>query len=657
MRYLLFYIILCTVSICVGNRLRCQFFDNKTKILKQYCDEFNDAPINCTRDNNFIESLSVNSVEHLKIGGCNAFIVLDAVERYSNIYSFDIASSHFQSLNWLDSSSFQLQQLQKFNASYNEIASIIMLLENTPEIREIDLSHNHLTTINSNTFGRMEKLAIIDLSHNHLQEIANDTFSNAYRLQTINLNNNHFSTIPIFYNVKQLKTIQMKWNRITSFNYCSYTKLNAVSIDFSFKYLTTFYQDKNCVGNLIEPLQMIWNNKYEGIRFTGDGNYEIHFNENSFQHLNTFVAGRNLYANVMNLLHHFGTLINQIDLTGNRIGQLHATTFERFNNLSVLILRETHLNEFDVNWIVNQQSCLQMLDISGNNLKFIKSVWLLDDFHTMRELNVAENRIANIAEFIQHLRSPIEQFQLSGNSVGKVDITTFQRITALSVLNLSETSLSMSNTNPFEHLTKLQILDISYNNLKNVNFSTISLTLSKLNQLYVRNCEIEHISELIFYLRSPIKVLDLSGNYMGMLNVRAFEQLIHLEYLNLSNIHMFHFDFYALRYQTHLQILDISDNKLQEIDLEPLHGQLMQLYLQENDLTKVEHLNGNHFLRLKLLQIDNNYLSCDFLKWLINHWNDLKFIGDPLHQKIDCDSHTQTVSEFFHHFYDSIKFW
>lgn len=646
------------LSICEANRLLCHFFDETTQTLQKYCEEYNgELPTNCTRGSNLVDKLSVDRVENLKIVGCSEFIVLDAVERYINIRTLDISYSQYRTLNWLDLS---LKRLQKFNASHNEISSIWMLFENVPEIREIDFSYNRLTTINGSTFGRVEKLEMIYLSQNALKDIANDTFSNASHLQMIDLNDNHISRIPVFSNAKHLKTIHIKRNRITAFNYCLYTKMNAVSIYFTLKYVTSFYRDENCDGKFVEPLQVIWDNKYEGVLLTTDGNYEIHFNEDSFQNLYTFVAGHNAYANVMDLLHHFGTLITKIDLSGNMIGQQpDATTFERFNDLSTLILHDTHLMDFDFSWLTNQNYRLKMLDVSNNNLKFIKSVWLLDDFRVLRELIVAGNQLANLPELIQHIRSPIEKLNLSGNFVGQLNTTTFQRLTALKALNLSRTSLSISESDPFERLSELTILDISYNRLKNVNLAILSRTLGKLNKLYASHCEIENISQLVSYLRSSIKELDLSGNYMGMFNVRAFENLINLEFLNLSNIHMFYFDFYALKQQKLLQTLDVSWNKLQDVDLEPLRGNLKCLHLNGNDLRKVDHLNRIHFPHLITLTIHDNQLPCDYLKQLLNDWNGLEFIKNPLNQKnnIDCGSKTQAVSDFFNNVYDTIKFW
>lgn len=656
MKFLLCFILM-IFSFCGANRLVCHLFDETTKSLQKYCEEYKgEFPTNCTRGSNAVDSLSVDRVENLKIVGCSEFIVLDAVERYINIRTLDISYSHYRTLDWLDLS---LKRLQKFNASHNEISSIWMLFENVPQITEIDLSHNRLTTINSSTFGRVEKLKMVHLSQNALKDIANDTFSNASHLQMIDLNDNHISCIPVFSKAKHLKTIHIKRNRITAFNYCLYTKMNAVSIFFTLKFVTSFYHDENCDGKFLEPLQVIWDNKYEGVLFTTDGNYEIHFNEDSFQNLNTFVAGRNSYANVMDLLHHFGVLITKIDLSGNLIGQPDATTFERFNDLSTLILRDTHLMEFDFSWLTNQNEHLKMLDVSNNNLKFIKSVWLLDDFRVLRELIVAGNQLANLPELIQHIRSPIEKLNLSGNFVGTLNTTTFQRFTTLKALNVSRTGISISQSNPFERLSELRILDISYNRLKNVNFAILSMTLGKLSKLYASHCEIENISQLVSYLRSSIKVLDLSGNSMGMLNVRAFEKLTNLAFLNLSNIHMFYFDFYALKHQILLQTLDISRNKLQEIDFDPLRGSLRYLHLDGNDLTKVDHLDRKHFPHLVSLTIDNNQLSCDYLKQLLNDWNGLEFIGNPLNQKndIDCGSKTQAVSDFLNNVYDTIKFW
>lgn len=658
MKYPLIFISF-TLSLCEANRLLCQLFNEQTKTLEQYCENFQGIiPANCTRASDLVDSLGVNQVEVLRVGGCNEFICLDAIERYNQIHTFDISLSHYTSLDWLDSSSFKLEKLKKFNASHNGISSIMMLLQNTPEATEIDLSHNKLTNINSSTFGRVDKLVKIHLSNNAIKTVEDGTFTNSSDLEFIDFNDNLLRSIPVLTNNKKLNTIHIIRNRISGFNYCIYAKMRSVSIYFSLKDVTSFYRDENCEGKQLEPLQVIRDNKHEGVLFT-NGNYEIHCNDESFQNLYTFIAGRKSYVNVMDLLHYFGRSMTTIDLAGNLIGKLSTATFARFNDLSILILCDTHLKDFDFNVLTNQYYGLKVLDISNNNLKYIKNTSLLQHFHGLQEFNVAENQLQNTPEIIQHLRSSIEQLNLSANFVGRLNATSFERLTALKALNLSKTSLFMPNSNPFAALRVLRVLDISQNSLRNVNFAVLSSTLSKLNKFYASECEIENVSELISCLGTSIEELDLSGNsFMRMMNVRAFETLINLEYLNLSNTNIFHFDFNALKHQPLIQKLDISNNQLQEVNFESLISHLSGLYLEGNDLTKVDYLNRIHFPQLNSLSISRNLLSCDQVKQITSDWRGSNIIGDPLAQKNgDCGSRTQAVSDFFTDVYDKIKFW
>lgn len=228
---------------------------------------------------------------------------------------------------------------------------------------------------------------------------------------------------------------------------------------------------------------------------------------------------------------------------------------------------------------------LMKLDLSQNNLTFLRNVRLLEGFDSLEELSIAGNQLENIQDLIQHLKPAIMKLDLSGNAVGSVNEITFEWLTEMRSLNLSNTMLSINDFKAFEPLKNLSSLDISHNNLTLVNASHFTM-FAKLNQLFKLNiayCQLRNVSNVIQALGSTITELDVSGNSIETLHANTFNFLINLESLNLSDTNMTSIDFSAFKILTNLRILDISSNKLREINFEPITNRLNHLYLTGND--------------------------------------------------------------------------
>lgn len=129
-------------------------------------------------------------------------------------------------------------------------------------------------------------------------------------------------------------------------------------------------------------------------------------------------------------------------------------------------------------------------------------------------------------------------------------------------LKLSNINLSILDDNAFDELKDLQNLNISHNNMENTNFA---ISLSRLRRFHANNCEIKNSSEVIQYLGSNLGDLNLSGNFIGKLNLGSFKSLVKL-WNNLSSTNLMNFKFDTLKIPLELALLDALHNKLSEVD-------------------------------------------------------------------------------------------
>lgn len=647
------HLILYIISICkANNNFLCQSVDGRTKSIEKYCEPFiGMVPEYCINEE--LNRIEPDHVKRLTIGGCDKEMVLNNIKHFKNVRILDISQSVYQTINWLD---IKLKHLQKFNASFNEISYVLQLVKNsTPEITELDLSHNQLMNIGSDTFGKIDKLVKLYLSHNRLDYISFDAFLGAFNLEYMDLGGNRLREVPLLFDNSNLKTIHLEDNPICHFNYCFISLVHNASVYFSWASVKNIWRGNSCNRIPFEPLPAVVNSNREGILYSTNGKYEIHLNEQSFQNLDSFTAGRKSYANVMDLVYNFGSTMMHMDLSGNFIGQLNTNILRKFDRLSILCVSDTMLTEFDLSTVNTR---LTKLDISSNKLKTIGNAPLLETFTALTTLNISNNQFENVLEFIHYMSSSIERLDLSGNFVGRLNQYTFERLPSLKVLNLKQTFLSISDCSPFKPLEHLNQLDVSHNNLKNVDFSTLS-QLKMLNDFRAAHCQIDNISRITQHLGSSLRKLDLSGNFVVTFNADILSTLTNLECLNLSNSNMFTFDYQSAQHQIGLRDLDLSFNHLKTLNLAYLPTYLQRLNLQQNDLTEITNFDRNVFTQFKSLAISQNQLSCQFLRDFLSQWHGIEIDGDPINQKhaADCRSSTQGVQDFLNSVYDLVKFW
>lgn len=643
-------LILLPISLCQSTDFVCQSFNQKAKFLEQYCDRYNGAiSIQCPAKMKPIEPCQV---ERLKIGGCDGDIVWNAVNKFENLHALDLSDSNYQVLNWLNGATFSLSRLLKLNASHNELSYLLKFGQNISELREIDLSYNKLHRIDSTSFAEHNKLATINLSHNELRHLSSDAFKSVHNLELIDLSDNYFREVPIFPYNYELKAIHFEHNPIF---YLNCPRINAAKLYLSWDSVLSFYGRGTCDDMQI---RIVPNTKYEALA-TQINDYKLHCNAHSFKRLYTFIAGPAAFKNVTQLLPYFSALITNLDLSGNFVGKLNASTFDRFDHLLSLALSRTELPDFDFGQLKNYR--LKTLDLSDNGLKYIDNISYLERLFTLMNFNVAGNPLRNAPQLIQYLRPSIKELNLSGTLLGQLNDTTFMRLDALETLILCNANLSMLNFSAFEPLSGLKNLDISYNNLKPVNIShfTVFSTLKQLNKLNLAYCKLENASNWIPALGETIKELDLAGNKVGQMNSHTFAMLNNLEFLNLSDTNLMQFNFAILKDLTNLQVFDISYNHLKTADVVRLPNALKHLYFEGNDLIQIDNCTAGNFPAMESMSIGNNQLSCLTLRRFLSQWRHLHFIGNSLGQKHGkyCKCSVHGIFDFLQSVYGTVRFW
>lgn len=491
---------------------------------------------------------------------------------------------------------------------------ITKLIKDFTNLLNLDLSHNKISTLNQEDFLPLAKLENVDLSHNSISEMDYEIFNSSTKLKSLHLEANPIrnidcSTLAL---IKKGASVFIPWKDIGEF------------------------QMEWCEDNKIH----VSSDQPEGFFYTSDGKIELHCTDQSFENINIFQMDGNQFENALEMLKCLSPSLRWLKLGGNFSETLSSTSLDRFFNLEDLLIRDIQLPNFDFITLKNQKS-LASFDLTRNNLRTVSNIPILDTLETLEYVEIGENQLQNTMELIQHLSPTVKALRLSGNHVGKLNVSTFSRLNNLQVLTLKNTGISFSDINPFESLKELRELDVSFNDLEHVNFALLSSTLENLLEFHAAGSKIVINSEFIRLFGPSLLKLDLSANTLGDLNANAFEKLENLQELRLDMIDTPNFDFAILEPLKNLQTLNVSYNNLNKVNLDLLSTKLQELYLEGNNLNEIEHLAQSRFPKMFEFAISKNQFSCEYLATFLPQikieWPDLKLKGDPWVQKNnDC---------------------
>lgn len=425
-------------------------------------------------------------------------------------------------------------KLEMINISHNKINKIDGLFDKLFELKVLDLSDNEINDFPSDAFVKDSKLKVLNLKNNPIGRLdckitqllsgwtsINVSFENVFYLDLSCANPIEWTTNGaeiIFRNAqnqnelrcerkhfKNLQELYVHGNRLR--NPLDLIKMLGESLralglngnslglldESAFRGLNNinrlYLNETNLKFAASNPFKDLHGLTALDISYNNLTTLNVTLFAETLKYLERFTAMANHFGNTLEIIDSLGSALKFLYLSQNFIGSLNDTTFDHLEHLMDLNLSDCHLQHFDV----NPHDSLSQIDLSRNNLKRLNVTRLSKVLDGLYGFYAADNQFENTAEIIEHLGSNLmNDLDLSGSYVGKVNETTFKRFDSLMSLTLRRTNLSISDMKPFESLAKsLQRLDISNNNLLNLDFSTtkqmefleINLSGNQLTQL------------------------------------------------------------------------------------------------------------------------------------------------------------------------------
>ena len=115
-----------------------------------------------------------------------------------HVKSLDLSRNHLLEFPWLFLSALAPHSLKKLIVSHNRMSSLadgIFRANNCQGLQVLDLSHNHMETLDKSAFSGADQLQMIDLSHNRIDFVPLGLLANLSQLRIVNLSSNRLRVL------------------------------------------------------------------------------------------------------------------------------------------------------------------------------------------------------------------------------------------------------------------------------------------------------------------------------------------------------------------------------------------------------------------------------------------------------------------------------
>ncbi|CAL9687267.1 unnamed protein product [Knipowitschia caucasica] len=317
----------------------------------------------------------------------------------SSLEAFDLSNNFIFSLQ--PSVFSPLTDAKIINICHNKINQInqgaFRGLENSLQL--LNLSHNLIGEIYSETFQHLTSLKILDLSFNHIGALGHQSFSGLSSLKLLNLNSNSLRKLTSTVYLPKLRFLYLNNNRLESlYNINNLAGRNITLLEVEGNQLTLL----NDVFAIVEYFPNL-----ETLIFGGNFIKWCHSprtsTNNSLLVLDLHDSSLQIIWSqgfCLDIFDHFGNLLG-LNLSHNSIQSLPQGLFS-----SLRSIREIYLSSNSLTYLMSHifPSSLQILDLSNNFLASPNP----DTFRSLAYINLAGNHFycdCNLEGFLEWLNS------------------------------------------------------------------------------------------------------------------------------------------------------------------------------------------------------------------------------------------------------------
>uniref|UniRef100_A0A1I8MJP1 Leucine rich repeat protein n=1 Tax=Musca domestica TaxID=7370 RepID=A0A1I8MJP1_MUSDO len=397
-----------------------------------------------------------------------------------------------------------------------------------------------LLDIPAKLFDVFSSLKNLDVSHTEIGDLSRNTFTSASMLNTLNLSYNLIEKIntSVFVGAHNLMRLDLSHNRIHTLGSLAFRGLgNMNKVILSHNVLTSI------------PTDLFLDNAYMDA---------VYLDYNQLEELK---------AEVFHGLRH----IRELNVAHNRLKQFDPQIFQNSYGPEMLILAFNELTDFQL----TNKTITKRLDLDSNRLSRLSvngtsyisannnsitqvEVWNGQDVNT---LLLKQNQLKDINSIVS--LTQLIELDISYNPVGNPNISTFQNLKHLTMLNLRATGISKLAFGMFAKLGNLESLDLAYNNLTELNLDMFVPANDKLRSFFVDANNLTEIQGKYSFAKAFPSLMEL-GISRNRFNCSYLHWLLIKPQLgDFTKLHIEHDD--SPQEQTHIRDVTCLSNKNEEL--------------------------------------------------------------------------------------------
>nr|CAD7459546.1 unnamed protein product [Timema tahoe] len=442
-------------------------------------------------------------------------------------------------------------------------------------LRMLDLSNNSIDSLQPNTLSGLSRLQTLNLQGNGISFLADRALEGLTSLTVLRLADNRLSNLPpeLFSDTRDIKEVYLQNNSINVLAPGLFNEMTQLLVlDLSRNELTAEWVNTATFVGLVRlvVLDMSYNriSKLESSVFRDLYSLQILRLQNNIV--------ESIPESTFSSLYNLHTLI----LSDNKLTVIDSYTFNGLYVLSLLSIDNNNILSIHPEALKNCSS-LQDLHLNGNKLLEVPTT--LNDVPLLKTLDLGENHIIDITNTSLNGMQHIYGLRLTENNIGNLTKGVFEKMTALQILNLSRNKIYKVEPGAFDSNMNLQAIRMDGNYLTDI--GGLFTKLPNLVWLNISDNKLEWFDYAL--IPTGLKWLDIHSNKIAELG----------NYFEIEN-------------QLHLSSFDASYNKLTEITGSAIPDSVEALYLNNNQISKVQ--SYTFFKKPNLTRVDlvaNNITS------------------------------------------------
>ena len=428
----------------------------------------------------------------------------------------------------------------------------------------LDMSDNNITQLWNNTFDRAGILHVdrVFLNRNYIVGMGSGTFRKLSSLSELHLESNLITSVlpGTFWGNPELIVLNLRNNRLSSLPVDIATFKNHV-------------QELDIGGNSIQKVDTYSVQRY-------------------YPELRRLDVSRNQISRIFSTSPLDNSSLEVVDASSNYIAELESRAFASAPNLKELNASNNEISSVSEEVFARNPELVRV-DVSNNHILTIHR----DAFRKnpkIREIYAGSNGMTYLYPDTFSKNPELTKVTVSWNKIEDIDPQTFYNNPDLEFLDFSNNKLRTLKPDVFQNNPNLRSVDLSSNSLVSIHDTTFHNNRN-LQYLYLSKNKHVRFHNGLLVLASSLKVFDAQHCNLSHLSADFFKNTTNLRELLLANNNFTSLYCVSNRDSdnymdtlTELQVVDISNNQLQTIDVEIFKNKMTQL--------KSLRIEGNPFL-------------------------------------------------------------